>query len=462
MRNSKLLFLSYVLFTAIGCKKDFQQQCKQLTIEEARSYFEENVMSNSHFQHATVNNKLSPRKDFRIPIWNKAYAIPSKFGSDAIVVPLAYTNPFFFQSNEFYSAKDLIRLVIYRDKNDEYHSELITLLPEKGNSTTKNGGYEGFVLIEDWNGNAIKILKYKRGIIETMIKDASATRVESGTWVRYEMRGYNYSPESGDYYGWTEVVYLYVASSDYSNSYGYYGDTKTYEAIDYGDTYGGGPIGNIESENLDMFGIAYPERPIGNIADYLKCFDNNPSSDHKYTVSICVAQPNPGSRDTWAFRSPGQSIEAGNPVLVGHTFIVLKEVTPSKTIVRNVGLYPANFVAPTSPATQGVLGNDEQHEYNISLTVSLTSSEFTNVVNYISQGYNGSFTYDLNTNNCTTFAANAMSSAHVTLPRTFGTWTNGSGMNPGDMGEDIRALTLSPNMVRNTVANNHPNSGSCY
>lgn len=462
MRNLRLLLVWYVFFASISCKKDYQQQTKGLTIEEARSYFEKNVLPTSCFQHATINNKLSPRKSFRVPIWNKAYAIPSKFGSDAIVVPLTYANPFFFQINEFFSAKDLIRLVIYRDSNNEYYSELITILPERGNSTAKNGGFEGVILVDDWNGNPIKILKYKHGRVEQATKNVPSTRTETGTWYRYEMRGYNYSPEFGDYYGWIDVVYMYVETSNDLNSYRDYGNSKAYDVIDYGGAYGGAPIGTIEPENLDMFTIAYPERPIGNIVDYLKCFDNNPSSDHKYSISICVAQPNPDTRDTWAFRSPGQAVEAGNPVLVGHTFIVLTEETPSKTTVRNVGLYPANFVAPTSPATQGVLGNDEQHEYNISLTVSVNSSNFTNAVNYISQGYQRSFTYDLNTNNCTTFASNVMAAANVILPRTFGTWTNGSGMNPGDMGEDIRTLSLSSNMVRSTVGNNHPNTGNCY
>lgn len=459
MRNVKLLFLSYAFLITLSCKKELKQDSRKLSIKEAKCYFEENVLPNSQFQRAAITNNFSPRKDTRKPIWDKAYTIHSDFGHDVIVVPLAYANPFFLEINEFFSAKDLIRLMIYQDSNGQYHTELITLLPKNGKVTSKNGGFDGVVLVEDWNGNAVKILEYKHGVVEKSFKSTSAARVEVGVWYRYEMKGYNYSPESGDYYGWTEVVYVYVETSDYSNSY--YGNSQSHEAIDYGDAYGGGPI-NIEPENLDMFAIAYPERPIGNIADYLKCFDNNPSTDHKYTVSICVAQPNPGTRDTWAFRSANQAIEAGNPVLVGHTFIMLSEQTPSKTIVRNVGLYPANFVSPTSPATQGVLGNDEQHEYNIMLTVSLSSSEFNNVVNYISEGYSGAFTYNLNTNNCTTFAANAMAAGHIVLPRTFGTWTNGSGMNPGDMGEDVRALSLSSNMVRNTAANDHPNTGNCY
>lgn len=462
MRKLKLLLVCYVVIASFGCKKEFQQECKQLTVEEAKDYFERNVLPKAEFLSARKNNNVSPRKDYRVPVWDKAYTVPSKFGNDAIMVPLVYKNNFFFQINEFYSAKDLMRLLIYKDANNEYHSELITVLPEKGNATAKKGGFGGFVLVDDWNGNSIKVLKYNKGVLEKAMKNTSATRVEVGTWYRYEISGYNYSPEFGDYYGWVEVVYVYVETPDYNNSYGEYGNAEASNVIDYGDVYGGGPSTVVEPEKLDMFTIAFPERPIGNIVDYLKCFDNNPSSDHKYSVSICVSQPNPGTRDTWAFRSPGQAVDAGNPILVGHTFIVLKEETPSKTVVRNVGLYPVNFVDPTAPATQGVLGNDEQHEYNISLTVSMTSSEFTNVVNYISQGYRGTFTYDLNTNNCTTFAANAMAAGHVSVPRTFGTWTNGSGMNPGDMGEDIRTLSLSPNMSRNTVANNHPNTGNCY
>jgi len=49
----------------------------------------------------------------------------------------------------------------------------------------------------------------------------------------------------------------------------------------------------------------------------------------------------------------------------------------------------------------------------------------------------------------------------VNISSRIGSWTSGSGYDPGDLGEDIRNMPLSSNMSRNTVENPHPNVGNC-
>ena len=196
---------------------------------------------------------------------------------------------------------------------------------------------------------------------------------------------------------------------------------------------------------------------IRDIKDYFKCFDNNPSTDHIYELMVCVQQPEPGTRKPWGLGDK----DSGNPVDVGHVFLVASEKTPFKTIVRNVGFYPSSLVWPYHPSAQGMLNNDSYHDFNIALCCTTTSHQFAQVLNALLKGNNPGYQYNLNSNNCTTFILDAMREGDIILPRTIGTWTNGKGLNPGDLGEDLRKLTLSPGMKLFTSDQPHPNQGSC-
>jgi hypothetical protein len=206
-----------------------------------------------------------------------------------------------------------------------------------------------------------------------------------------------------------------------------------------------------------IYGVNSGDVKIRDIKDYLKCFDNNPSTDHIYELMVCVQQPEPGTRKPWGLGDK----HSGNPVDVGHTFLVATEKTPFKTIVRNVGFYPSSFVWPYGPSAQGMLNNDSYHDFNIALCCTTTSHQFTQVLNALLKGNNPGYEYNLNSNNCTTFILDAMREGEIILPRTIGTWTNGKGLNPGDLGEDIRKFKLLSGMKRFTSDQPHPNQGSC-
>jgi hypothetical protein len=199
---------------------------------------------------------------------------------------------------------------------------------------------------------------------------------------------------------------------------------------------------------------------IVDVTDYLKCFTNAPGGDHRYTITICVDQPKSGQRDAWGFSSDGVD---GNPINVGHTFLILTEVTPTGTTTRNIGFYPQDVVAPGISTSPGVVNNDQQHPYNISLTMTVTNSQFFNVLTYIR--YTAGRTYDLNYNNCTTFCLNSLNYAGMGISATQGTWPGGTGYNPGSLGEDIRSMSLNSNMTRNMAPvysrTSHPNTGNC-
>jgi hypothetical protein len=185
-------------------------------------------------------------------------------------------------------------------------------------------------------------------------------------------------------------------------------------------------------------------------------------TDHTYTVTVCVDQPIPGTRLPWRLQDgPQSSSAANNPVDVGHTFLIFSETYGGNTITRNVGFYPRTGVNPWYPSDQGQLNNNEGSSYNISLTITINSAQFFNMLNYVSQGNNPGYSYDLNSNNCTTFAIKTLQAGSVNLSSQIGVWFKGSGYDPGDLGEDIRNMSLSSGMVRNTVQSSHPNVGNC-
>jgi hypothetical protein len=155
------------------------------------------------------------------------------------------------------------------------------------------------------------------------------------------------------------------------------------------------------------------------------------------------------------------SSAGANPANVGHTFLIFSQNTGGGIVTRNVGFYPSTSVSPTSPSSQGQLNDDEGHNYDISLTVAVSNSQFFNMLNFIASGNGAGYMYNLNTNNCTTFALNTLSKGDIILPRTTGSWVDGSGNDPGDLGEDIRSVNLSSNMSRNTLDAAHPNTGNC-
>lgn len=196
---------------------------------------------------------------------------------------------------------------------------------------------------------------------------------------------------------------------------------------------------------------------VANIRDYMKCFSNVAGQGHTYSVKLCVDQPTPGTRDAWGWTTQNNGV----PINVGHTFLIFTETKPDgSTISRNIGFYPSAAVYPGNQSANGELDDNSAHGYNISLDISVDNSSFTTMLNSIIN--RADVTYNLSTNNCTTFALNTLSAAGVNINATTGSWAGGAGKNPGDLGEDIRGMNLPANMTRSTSAAAHPNSGTCY
>lgn len=478
------LVVSFLMaFSACQKSYDIHGTRSQSLIESAKDYFTKEVSNSSNnFQvnldSGTNNESRNPRKTLsKTPIWKKAYITQMSVG-EAVVVPVHFNNPFLVKSsfggNKLYSIDDLTKLLIYKDVNRQFHVEVVTLFPDSSYVNKKAHLFSGIAFVEDWVGHPLnkyqylangKIKEYRinknQGKANFPDKDVDIAAASKFIQVCYEIHGYNYSVDSpnGGYY-WSEPAgcSLYFFDDEEPSSYFVNGD-------DYGSMGGGGTSGVGENPGISVANavtVLPGKNVIANFKDYSKCFDNVPGTDHSYQVTVCVSQPEPGTRTTWTFNPvSGGSSSANDIVGVGHTFLTLSEISPSNSIVRNVGFYPTVNVDPLTTSSVGALNNDEMHEYNVAVTINLTSSEFTSLLSYISQVGSSKLSYDLNGFNCTTFALNALSNIGIYLPRTIGTWPNGSGVDPGDLGEDLREMALTSKMTRSVNQKPHVNKGTC-
>ena len=446
MRKTILFLLPFCL---LACEKKVSSLSGSGNlISQAQIFFSDSIANRGQ----AVNYRAEQARSVQ---WDLAQVIPLKKGQ-GVLAPIVYSEPMMVKANfsgEFYFHLNyLTQLLVFKYADSAEKALVITSFPDSNFFKNPNGKFTGIKFIEDWQGHPVSKLLYGAdGTIKKyveMTKEVAALEVIETC---YTISGYNYSADDPDNgYYWTE-------SAGCSGSF--------IESDDGGVGAGAGASGSGGGGSAGSgIALANGNNVIGNIIDYLKCFSNYGGTDHSYQVTICVSQPVPGSSTPWTTTpgGPAGSSDAGNPVDVGHTYLVFSEIFSGYSIVRNVGFYPQATVYPWSPSSQGQLNNDAGHDYNISLTMTVDNGQFFNMLNFIDQGNNAGYMYNLNTNNCTTFSLQALDAGGVILPSTVGTWPGGGiGNDPGDLGEDIRGMQLSSNMTRNTTYSARPNLYTC-
>jgi len=448
--------LAILLLVNLTCTKHPVQQSatNQEMISAARHYFIDSVAFAGH----AVNYRASLTREL---LWDQAWVTQSPQGA-GVVVPITYAAPILMKANftgpEFFHIDYLTRLWIYKDSNLTFQCRVLTSFPDSNYFKDPTQPFTGVRFVEDWYGHPLKKLlftpdgKVKR-FIPTNKQPDDLEVIETC----YTLSGYNYSaddPEDGYY--WTETVGCSVDEIDADGSGGGGGAGSP--------GGGGGPSAGGSSSSSHLPAVLPGTSVIKNITTYFQCFTNVGGSDHTYAVTVCVDQPDPGTRIPWTTSGDGSSGSSGgdNPIVSGHAFLMLSETYGNTTITRNIGFYPATDVNPLDVTSQGSLNDDELHTYNVSGSFSVTNAQFYNILNFVSQGNTPGYLYNLNTNNCTTFVINAVAQAGINLPRTIGTWPDGAGNDPGDLGEDLLQGNI-PGMTLNSTGTNaaHPNVGQC-
>lgn len=194
----------------------------------------------------------------------------------------------------------------------------------------------------------------------------------------------------------------------------------------------------------------------------MDCFENvNPSANATFSVKIFVEQPVPNTTETYSGSDPG------------HTFIEMSINDPSSTSVSQIfGYYPSGSVNPIPGpfydiTADGEIRNNGSHNYHVSASIDIDNNTFFDIVNYINLFGNNIPEYNLNDYNCTDFGINIANQAGMNLPDTYGEWKKfgiklGGGSNPGNLGQDIRTLSVPGVTVNTTTGSNSPNGdGPC-
>ncbi|HVM86877.1 MAG TPA: hypothetical protein VMT76_01730 [Puia sp.] len=476
MRNFYLpIFLVGTLVLITSCKKNYSNipdVDKGDFMNDTKAFFYSNVKWKSNNKENAVGDVLNPSAIYsREPIWPLA-STTKLSGRNVLSVPLKYDSLFYVSSsasnNRLYLISEVSRLCMYKDSSNRFHAEVITLVPDHTYFANNKKSFSGIIHVDAWDGSplhsylfngsgATPTIRSKAGSISTLSRSENSVTENSIAVLEtcYYFEGYNYSPAyDGGYY--------------YEEELG-----CNYEILDLGGGDGGGGLGSggylgavtgggggsaVSINPLTNKPVVGGNNIIGNIKDYDKCFTNVAGTTNSYAVTLCVDQPVPGSRDPWGFTVTGSS-SGSNLVNVGHAFLIFTESGPNGTVQRNVGFYPSDYVTPISPSDQGQLNNDNSHSYNISLTVKLDNSQFFNMLNYVSGG--NSQSYNLNTNNCTSFVLHTLAAGDVDILSQQGKWAGGGGYDPGDLGEDIRSMTLQTGMTKSTSDPAHPNLGTC-
>lgn len=157
---------------------------------------------------------------------------------------------------------------------------------------------------------------------------------------------------------------------------------------------------------------------------------NTGKTGKSYQLVIHVDQPGKGGdRDTYEYN------KGTDP---GHAFVTLnRRNTDGTTDSKTFGYYPyPQSVNPLASEENGKIRDNFGHEQEVVQTRGITEKNFNDILNFVESKKNTR--YDLNINNCTDFVINVAAVAGIKLPRTKGTWPNGGGVNPGDLGQDLR------------------------
>ncbi len=206
--------------------------------------------------------------------------------------------------------------------------------------------------------------------------------------------------------------------------------------------YPGGGEGGSASyfPYMGQYLVYAPSNPV-NINEFLKCF--NKSLGAKFT--IYSDQPMAGSRAPIGVNVNGSQ--------VGHAFVTIEQTIGGVTFSRSFGFYPAGESGLLDPQDNSAFSNDGGQLYDVKLSTNISANQLTSIINKANAANN--VHYNLYLYNCANFAIDLANIAGLNIPYSKGMVF--PGCNPGDLGEDLRAL---PSSVR-TSGVAPSKSGNC-
>lgn len=110
----------------------------------------------------------------------------------------------------------------------------------------------------------------------------------------------------------------------------------------------------------------------------------------------------------------------------------------------------------------GTLKNDDKSAWTVKMTYTVSDDQFKALAADINKQLANPEDYNMQTNNCATWVVNEAGVAGVTLPQTSGTSEGGTGLDPGDLGQDQRdrGAQLNPSLQSGSGSSGSSGSSS--
>ncbi|TWR26772.1 hypothetical protein FPZ42_06970 [Mucilaginibacter achroorhodeus] len=445
--KSLMCYLFYISICMTSCKKDIDQQTPDdsfsiLPREEAQTWFEKYTANNDGASRNMADDNLT-RKPLNID-WGRY--------TSAATNELSYGLIALEGKLKSHGYAIGYRKLLITKKEGDLHAYILEILPDalylqrKGSATRKD--FYGRIFFYDTNYHLIKGYIYINGQVSGEIKPLESDRKESKA--KNQSIGIALTPVQ-EICSWNE--------DNYVNADGevvvFASRQCTYSVISDGLSDAGGPSGSggdYAGGGGGSGGSSDSAPPVADLPGennsridpkaYMSCFGSLPDIGSKMTITVYVQEP-----------APGLPFNVGTNS-VGHTAIGLTKTYNGQSITQVIGFYPDATGKAKMHAPSKILDNSGL-SYNVSISYPIIASEFSKIVNFVS---NPPDTYDLTQYNCTSFVYNACLAGGIKLPDPNGNMGLGmTGMMPSALGNSIRSVGNAGNANVNggTVGKNH-------
>ncbi|MEO6729818.1 MAG: hypothetical protein ABIN01_01280 [Ferruginibacter sp.] len=372
-----LFFIVGMLLMLNSCKKESIEKEKQFFNFETLKKQLSDSLSRSEMQQLNFNSAIITRYAdtgyslLRIPFLNKNIA------TDFVLLKIEKSGSF--------SLGKVINL--RRNQQQPYIKQ--------------NSNFEGEINIHFLNGKLVLKSAIINGYIEayhpkkldnSVLKEAVVPVPLLPEVVLFSTYSQNGAWDFSNWYNLSS--FLDPFSNGYNNTGDYYSSSSPLDYIEYG---------NINAAPFEDHAVLIDYEPVEdlspiNLKEYVRCFNDVPDAGAVCTIKILTDIPvdkDPNAFFNWDNGSPG------------HTFLQITKVNGSQSVQQNIGFYPVSgWKSTLTPApTPGKFVDNDDHEFNASLTMNLTPEQLQSTL--IHMQYLANFIqYDIDEFNCTDFALN--------------------------------------------------------
>jgi hypothetical protein len=316
---------------------------------------------------------------------------------------------------------NIVSRMVFFGNDNSYYASLIVISSVENSieflSNTSNINYCN--ISEEFDGNVSlfdrKFIPLENNIFINGVKDINESRVKNISRTCYVVHEL-FSDGTKEYVG------TYCVGEPESGG---------------GGSYGGGTKGAGDPKpdpTPAPAPLPSPKTPIESIEEYLDCIDRSLPA----TLTIYVDQALANTDNAYWGRT------------AGHCFVGITQ-NGNESIF---GFHPKDGAKEEGPNTS-ILGDDSGRSYDVSITIEISANNVSQALYY---AHNYPNVYDLSDFNCTDFAINMAAKGGITLPDTYKSWPSGGGSCPGQLGQDIRKMTLPAGVTPNYSGGDAPNN----